>query len=63
MLTQKGIKILNVSHNQIVDIPKASFPKLFELHTIDFSNNAMTTIGRSVFSPLFSLRRLTFRQG
>ena len=58
MATMKGIKVLNVSHNQMEDIPKNTFPKLFELHTIDFSHNSLTTIGRSVFTPLFSLRHL-----
>ena len=53
---RKGIKVLNVSHNQIVDIPKNTFPTLFELHTIDFSHNALSEIGRSVFVKLFTLR-------
>ena len=60
MTTQKGIKFLNLSFNQIVDIPKKSFPKLYELSNIDFSHNNITDIGRSVFSSLFSIRHLNF---
>jgi len=60
MKMQSGIKKLNVSHNQILDIPKNTFPKLFELHTIDFSHNHLEDIGRSVFAQLFSLRSLDF---
>lgn len=56
MTYQKGIKVLNVSHNQIMDIPKNTFPTLFELHTIDMSHNALNTIARSVFVKLFTLR-------
>lgn len=53
-----GIKVINVSHNQIVDIPKNTFPKLYELHTIDISYNNLTTISNAVFQTLFSLRNL-----
>lgn len=53
-----GLKLLNVSHNQIVDIPKNTFPKLYELHTIDLSYNNLTTIANAVFQTLFSLRTL-----
>lgn len=53
-----GLKILNVSHNRIIDIPKNTFPKLYELHTIDLSHNNLTTIFNSVFQTLFSLRSL-----
>ena len=45
---------------QIVDIPKKTFPKLYELHTIDFSHNNLSTIERSVFVNLLSLRNLNF---
>lgn len=53
-----GIKILNVSHNYITTIPKKTFPKLYELHTIDFSYNNLSDIFNSVFQTLFSLRTL-----
>lgn len=55
-----GIKVLNVSYNQIVEIPKNTFPKLYELHTIDFSHNNLTQIFNAVFQTLFSLRSLNF---
>ena len=45
---------------QIVDIPKKTFPKLYELHTIDFSHNNLSSIDRSVFVNLLSLRQLNF---
>lgn len=51
-----GIKILNVTHNNIRTIPKGTFPKLYELHTIDFSYNRIKTISAGVFQPLLSLR-------
>lgn len=60
MENQRGIKVLNVSYNQIVDVPRKTFPKLYELHTIDMSYNNLTTIGNSVFTTLFSLRHLIF---
>lgn len=53
-----GLKILNVSHNQIARIPKNTFPKLYELHTIDLSHNNVSEIFNSVFQTLFSLRTL-----
>ncbi len=79
MDSQSGIRMLNVSHNQVClspdqdkvggslkrgvlsqleDIPKGTFPKLFELHTIDFSHNNLSSLGRSSFTQLFSLRHL-----
>lgn len=51
-----GLKILNVSNNEIAIIPKNSFPKLYELHTVDISHNSLTEIASAVFQPLFSLR-------
>lgn len=60
MKYQKGIKMLDVSYNQIVEIPKATFPKLYELNTINLSHNNLTKIWRSVFTPLFSIRHLDF---
>lgn len=51
-----GIKILNVTHNSIKAIPKGTFPKLYELHTLDFSHNRIKSIGAAVFQPLLSLR-------
>ena len=45
---------------QIVDIPKKTFPKLYELHIIDFSYNNISSIDRSVFVNLLSLRQLNF---
>lgn len=53
-----GLKILNVSHNHIVDIPKNTFPKLYELHTIDLAYNNLSIISNAVFQTLFSLRNL-----
>lgn len=53
-----GLKFLNVSHNQIIEIPKNTFPKLYELHTIDLSHNNLTNIFNGVFQTLFSLRSL-----
>ena len=58
---QTGIMVLNVSHNSIVDIPKRTFPKLYELHTIDFSHNNLSEIDKSVFTNLLSLRFLYFQ--
>lgn len=58
---QSGIILLNVSHNEIVDIPKKTFPKLYELHTIDFSHNKLSEIEKSVFINLLSLRHLYFQ--
>ncbi|CAH2011462.1 unnamed protein product [Acanthoscelides obtectus] len=53
-----GIKVLNVSHNLITTVPRKTFPKLYELHTIDLSYNKLTDIFNSVFQTLFSLRYL-----
>lgn len=53
-----GLKVLNVSHNQIAQIPKNTFPKLYELHTIDLSHNNLSSIFNAVFQTLFSLRTL-----
>lgn len=53
-----GLKILNVSYNQIEVIPRNTFPKLYELHTIDLSHNQVREIWNSVFQTLFSLRSL-----
>lgn len=53
-----GIKILNVTHNNIRTIPKGTFPKLYELHTLDFSHNRIKTISTTVFQPLLSLRSI-----
>lgn len=53
-----GLKILNVSHNNIVNIPRHTFPKLYELHTIDLSYNNVSEIFNAVFQTLFSLRTL-----
>jgi Leucine-rich repeat (LRR) protein len=61
MTFQTGIVVLNVSHNSIIDIPKRTFPKLYELHTIDFSYNNLSEIDKSVFTNLLSLRHLYFQ--
>lgn len=53
-----GLKILNVTFNQLTVIPKDTFPKLYELHTIDLSNNLINKIAPEVFQPLFGLRYL-----
>lgn len=53
-----GLKVLNVSFNEIASIPKNTFPKLYELHTIDVSHNNLSTIANAVFQTLFSLRNL-----
>ena len=53
-----GIKILNVSNNHIKTIPRNTFPKLYELHTIDLSHNELKDIYNGVFQTLFSLRNL-----
>lgn len=55
-----GLRILNVSHNLITDIPRNTFPKLYELHTIDFAYNKINSISNAVFQTLFSLRTLDF---
>lgn len=53
-----GLKLLNISYNEIVEVPKNSFPKLYELHTIDLSHNKLQFIFDGVFQPLLSLRSL-----
>lgn len=53
-----GLKVLNASHNNITQIPKNSFPKLYELHTIDLSHNNISNIFNAVFQNLFSLRSI-----
>eukprot|EP00088_Acartia_fossae_P001194 TRINITY_DN10452_c0_g1_i2.p1 TRINITY_DN10452_c0_g1~~TRINITY_DN10452_c0_g1_i2.p1 ORF type:complete len:750 (-),score=93.28 TRINITY_DN10452_c0_g1_i2:158-2113(-) len=60
MKNQKGITVLDVSYNHIEEIPKGSFPKLYELHTIMMHHNNLKDIWRAVFTPLFSLRHLDF---
>lgn len=52
------IKILNVSHNALNSVPRNTFPKLYELHTIDLSYNNISEIHNSIFQTLFSLRSL-----
>ncbi|XP_043243590.1 insulin-like growth factor-binding protein complex acid labile subunit [Amphibalanus amphitrite] len=54
----KLIRVLNMSYNSIVEIPKRTFPDLYELHTIDVSHNQIAKIGGGVFTTLFSLRHL-----
>ena len=53
-----GLKILNVSHNELERVPKNTFPKLYELHTVDLSHNRIEEIWNGVFQTLFSLRFL-----
>lgn len=53
-----GLKILNVSNNHLTVIPRNTFPKLYELHTIDLNNNMITDIANTVFQTLFGLRFL-----
>lgn len=53
-----GLKLLNVSCNEITEIPKNTFPKLYELHTIDLSHNKLSHIFDGVFQTLLSLRLL-----
>lgn len=55
-----GLKVLNVSYNEITVIPRNTFPKLYELHTIDLSHNKLSNIAIAVFQVLFSLRNLLF---
>ena len=61
MKFQKGIKLLNVSFNQIQDIPRSSFPKLYELASIDFSHNNITDVGRSVFFKIVQYQTFEFQ--
>ena len=56
MKYQKGIKKLKLSFNQIMEILKVTFPKLYELSSVDLSHNNFTKIWGSVFTPLFSVR-------
>lgn len=53
-----GLKILNVTYNRLTVIPRNTFPKLYELHTIDLSHNEIEKIAPEVFQPLFGLRYL-----
>ncbi|ODN04661.1 Insulin-like growth factor-binding protein complex acid labile subunit [Orchesella cincta] len=53
-----GIKILNVSHNELREVNKNTFPKLYEMHTVDLSWNNISKIHSAVFINLFSLRNL-----
>ena len=39
-----------------LEIPRNTFPKLYELESINYSHNNLTQIYRSVFTPLFSIR-------
>lgn len=55
-----GMRVLNVSHNLIRTVPRQTFPKLYELHTIDLSYNNLTEIHNGIFQSLFSLRVLNF---
>lgn len=56
-----GLKLLNVSHNNLTEIPRGSVPKLYYLHTVDFSYNRLTTIAAVVFQVVFGLRTLLFQ--
>ena len=53
-----GLKIFNVSYNQLKTIPKNTFPKLYELHTIDVSHNVIKDVFNGVFQVLLGLRYL-----
>ena len=53
-----GLKVLNVSHNNLESVPRQTFPKLYELHTIDLSYNNLSEIHSAIFQTLFSLRFL-----
>lgn len=53
-----GLKVLNASHNLIHSVPRQTFPKLYELHTIDISHNNLSEIHNAIFQTLFSLRYL-----
>ena len=53
-----GLKVLNVSHNILRTVPRQTFPKLYELHTIDLSYNNISDIYNAIFQTLFSLRSL-----
>lgn len=56
-----GIKLLNISHNNLTEIPRGSVPKLYYLHTADFSHNRLTSIAAVVFQVVFGLRTLLFQ--
>lgn len=56
-----GIKMLNVSHNELREVNKNTFPKLYELHTVDLSWNNISKIHSAIFTNLFSLRYLNIR--
>lgn len=56
-----GLKLLNVSHNNLTEIPRGSVPKLYYLHTVDFSYNRLTTIAAVVFQVVFGLRTMLFQ--
>lgn len=51
-----GIQVLNISNNKLQEIPKNTFPKLYELHTIDMAHNEITHISGGVLQNLLSLR-------
>lgn len=53
-----GLRILNVSFNNIAVIPKQTILKLYELNTIDLSHNNISEIADNVFQPALSLRFL-----
>ena len=44
MKNQKGIKFLDASFNELLEIPRNTFPKLYELETINFSHNNLTQV-------------------
>lgn len=56
-----GIKMLNVSHNELREVNKNTFPKLYEMHTVDLSYNNISKIHSAIFTNLFSLRHLNMR--
>lgn len=53
-----GIRVLNVSFNNITTIPKQTFLKLYELNTIDASHNSISEIADNIFVPALALRFL-----
>ncbi|XP_053213413.1 protein artichoke-like [Panonychus citri] len=55
-----GIKMLNLSHNQITDLNRKSLStgKLYELETIDLSNNFIKDLTGSIFEKFQSIREL-----
>ena len=50
--------ILNLSYNSLQVIPKKTFPKLYELHTMDLSHNEISDIDGATLSNLGTLRHL-----